>query len=444
MAIIYGTTGPDTKRGTPGNDEIYGWARGGNATSTSGNDTLSGSFGDDSLAGGTGDDNLNGGPGIDTLTGGVGDDSLYGDSGSSFLSGGDGNDYFSPNAGANHTVSGGAGIDTLSLFLTELTGDISINLTDTPSGTIPIGSSSITFSSIENFDIWSTVGNDTIIGSNGNDTLYAYGYEHFLDGGAGDDYLNDNNASPERQGGNNTLRGGAGNDSFDTYYSDDSTLSGGLGDDYFSVNSSSGNSVSGGDGDDYFGVMDLSDSSLSGGAGNDLINVLYLDGNNTLSGGAGDDRLNVTASEQSNNTLSGGNGNDTLEANGGYNDTLTGGSGNDLFRYSSYSDSFGSNTITDFHKVSGDTDKIVLDKETFTAITSNIGTGFSKSSEFAIIANDAAAATSQALIVYNQGTGNLFYNQNGALDGLGTGRKLGTLTNQPLLAATDFTIGGDV
>ena len=81
-----------------------------------------------------------------------------------------------------------------------------------------------------------------------------------------------------------------------------------------------------------------------------------------------------------------------------------------------------------------------MSKKTFTAITSNIGTGFSKATEFAVVTSDAAAATSQAFIVYNQGTGNLFYNQNGALAGFGTGAEFATLTNPPLLAATDFVI----
>lgn len=64
---------------------------------------------------------------------------------------------------------------------------------------------------------------------------------------------------------------------------------------------------------------------------------------------------------------------------------------------------------------------IKLSNQLFTAITSGIGTGFSNKSEFAVVANDAAAAASQALIVYSQGTGDLFYNQNGVLAGLGAG-----------------------
>lgn len=83
----------------------------------------------------------------------------------------------------------------------------------------------------------------------------------------------------------------------------------------------------------------------------------------------------------------------------------------------------------------------LLVKSIFVEITSNIGTGFSKNSEFAVVANDDAAATSQAFIVYSQGTGDLFYNQNEALPGLGyRGSEFATLTNHPLLTATDFVL----
>lgn len=136
-------------------------------------------------------------------------------------------------------------------------------------------------------------------------------------------------------------------------------------------------------------------------------------------------------------------GNDILIGDVG-NNTLTGGSGNDSFTYSTLrafiSFDVGLDTITDFHKVAGDTDKIALSKQTFTKITSKIGTGFSQTSDFAIVANNAAAATNKAFIVYSQGTGDLFYNQNGALAGLETGTQFATLTNHPLLTATDFVI----
>jgi Ca2+-binding RTX toxin-like protein len=66
--------------------------------------------------------------------------------------------------------------------------------------------------------------------------------------------------------------------------------------------------------------------------------------------------------------------------------------------------------------------------------------GFSVASEFAKVASDALAATSEAFITYSSATGNLFYNQNGANAGLGSGGQFATLANLPDLTATDFCI----
>ncbi len=123
------------------------------------------------------------------------------------------------------------------------------------------------------------------------------------------------------------------------------------------------------------------------------------------------------------------------------NDTLTGGTGSDRFLYNTdaafISSAVGLDRITDF--IVG-TDKIVLDKTTFTAITSLAGNGFSTSSEFAIVANDGAAATIGALIAYSSATGNLFYNQNKTAAGFGSGERFATLTGIPSLTAGDFVI----
>lgn len=85
---------------------IYGWARGGNANSPSGNDTLAGGTGNDTLAGGTDNDKLGGGFGNDSLSGGLGNDSLSGGNGNDILNGGSNN-----NNGEIDTLTGGAGGD---------------------------------------------------------------------------------------------------------------------------------------------------------------------------------------------------------------------------------------------------------------------------------------------------------------------------------------------
>lgn len=91
----------------------------------------------------------------------------------------------------------------------------------------------------------------------------------------------------------------------------------------------------------------------------------------------------------------GGSGNDTLNGDTVGNNTLSNGSGNASFTYSIY------NTFN---------------------------------------SSDLGCDSNQAFIVYSQGTGDLFYNQNGALADLGRGDEFTTLTNNPLLEVTDFVI----
>ncbi|MGL5943253.1 MAG: hypothetical protein ACRC2S_23390 [Waterburya sp.] len=95
------------------------------------------------------------------------------------------------------------------------------------------------------------------------------------------------------------------------------------------------------------------------------------------------------------------------------------------------------NRINDFAHLS---DKIVLDKTTFKALTSVVGSGFNVASEFAVVTSDAAVITSKALIVYSSSTGNLFYNENGATTGLGSGDQFAVLSGIPTLSASDFIL----
>jgi Ca2+-binding RTX toxin-like protein len=71
--------------------------------------------------------------------------------------------------------------------------------------------------------------------------------------------------------------------------------------------------------------------------------------------------------------------------------------------------------------------------------TSN-GDGFSNAGGFAVVTYDATAATSTALITYNSTNGNLFYDQNGAAAGFGTGTQFATVSCQVSLTASNFLI----
>jgi Ca2+-binding RTX toxin-like protein len=217
-----------------------------------------------------------------------------------------------------------------------------------------------------------------IFGKNGNDVLIGTLANDFIDGEAGNDILN-----------------------------------GGAGDDF----------LNGEDGNDFH----------DGGSGNDIIDGDA--GHDTLLGGDGNDFLD---GEDGKDVLNGGAGNDTLIGEDGR-DTLTGGFGADRFIFVS-SDAFntstmGVDTITDFGTGA---DRIVLYQSTFTALT--LTGGSIAAGEFAVVINNAAAATSTALITYSAGSGKLFYNENGAAAGFGTGGDFAVLQGTPTLTAGDILV----
>ncbi|NEP74670.1 MAG: hypothetical protein F6K25_23845 [Okeania sp. SIO2G4] len=199
-------------------------------------------------------------------------------------------------------------------------------------------------------------------------------------------------------GGNDTLNGNNGNDS----------LLGGKDDDR----------LNGGDGDDV----------LNGGLGNDFI--LGGDGNDLLIGRPGFDHL---LGGNGNDIIEGGTGRDRLNGGSG-NDILTGGASIDRFIFATNAEftaeDLGIDRITDF--VPGQ-DLILLDQRTFTALTSI-------ETEFEEVSSNQEAATANALIVYNTGNGNLFYNQNGSEAGFGSGGRFARLLNEASVSADDFLL----
>ncbi len=144
---ITGTSGNDQGaaqiNGTLGNDIIDALA---------GHDVVLGDAGDDTIYGRAGSDNLQGGFGADTIYGGTENDSISGQSGTDMLYGEDGDDNIDSGGGGG-TMDGGAGNDSLYV------------------GT----NSSDPF--------------ETLIGGDGNDTIYNVGYRRadVVDAGADND-----------------------------------------------------------------------------------------------------------------------------------------------------------------------------------------------------------------------------------------------------------------
>jgi serralysin len=215
------------------------------------------------------------------------------------------------------------------------------------------------------------------------------------------------------------------------------------------------NIITGGGNDIVYGTA--GDNVIKTGAGNDYLygrdgnDTLYGEaGNDTLYGDLGDDKLYGGAG---NDTLYGGFGDDYLDGGAG-NDTLYGRAGKDSFYlgYDVKSGVLAKDTIFDF--VQGE-DKIVLSKTVFEKIATGGGAFIvpgaateTLGANFATIDNDGEALTSKssAAILYSSSTGNLFYNQDGAIAGLGgdgtTNGNFANVQGKPFLSGSDFSVIG--
>ncbi|MGD1716444.1 glycerophosphodiester phosphodiesterase family protein [Dapis sp. BLCC M172] len=168
-------------------------------------------------------------------------------------------------------------------------------------------------------------------------------------------------------------------------------------------------------------VGNLGDDSIIGSRGNDILRG--QDGDDTLQGRKGNDRL---LGGDGNDVLNGGQGRDRINGGPGF-DILFGGASIDRFIYNSNQpfeeEDLGIDLITDFQpdlrpdEDGNQGDLILLDKSTFTELDSAAGIGFSVDSDFEIVATDDEANDSDALIVYSEESGLLFYLYEGNLGG---------------------------
>jgi Ca2+-binding RTX toxin-like protein len=389
----------------------------------------------------TGNNTING-------TGNALNNTITGNAANNILNSGEGNDILNGGAGRD-TLIGGLGNDT---YIVD-------NVSDQISETVNAGSdrveSSISWTLGANLENLTLTGNNTINGTGNalNNTISGNAANNIVKAGFGNDRVNGGagNDTLDGEAGNDTLDGGVGNDTyrvdsttdfiFESFNSGTDTVESSVS--YTSLNNNlenltlTGLRAINGTGNNLNNVItgNAANNRLLGGAGNDTLNGGA--GNDTLDGGVGNDTLNGGVG---NDTLNGGVGNDILVGGGG-NDILVGGGGNDRFLFDSgaafSAAAFGIDTL---NNLSRGFDKIVLDKTTFTAIRSVVGNGLSVAKEFAVVGSDAAAQTSNAFITYNSTNGHLFYNQNGAAAGFGTGAQFATLTGSLALSAADFVI----
>lgn len=281
-----------------------------------GNDTLFGAAGADQLFGQAGNDTLFGGSDSDVLSGESGNDTLEGGAGTDNLFGGSGNDLFNILAASGFdNLQGGVDIDTVSF-------------------------AGVT----ENIDAQLGAG---FYKANGGASFTLVGLEHAVTG-LGNDTLGGTSGA-------NSLSGGAGNDVFQGDAGND-TLFGGAGDDIL-TGQDNADQIFGGANNDIVAVSDLRDISVEGGTGTDTLlmgaafNQTFDMTTGTLTGGTappatlrwlGFENYLSIAAVASNETVNGtatanaisfeGNAG-THTANGGAgNDSLTGGTGVDSFR----------------------------------------------------------------------------------------------------------------
>jgi Ca2+-binding RTX toxin-like protein len=319
-------------------------------------------------------DTLSGDANTNVLDGGDGDDTLNGREGSDILFGGGGIDSLSGGSGAD-TMIGGLGNDN---YVVDNTGD---TITENAGEGTDTVSTSISYALGDDLENLTLTGTSAINGT-GNafaNVLTGNTANNILDGGAGAD----------------TMAGGTGND---TYYVGDSadnvveSLSGGTADKVFS---SVSYTLSG----RYIETLTLTGSGATNATGNSQANTLVGNtGANLLDGGLGSDKL-------------------------------TGGAGGDIFLFDTALGSTNIDTITDF---SLGTDLITLDKSIFTALGAN---GPLAASAFGL---GKTAATTAQRILYDSGTGDIYYDKDGT--GAAAAVKFATITSGLALTANSFSI----
>ncbi|MFM6282313.1 MAG: sodium:calcium exchanger, partial [Dolichospermum sp.] len=132
-----------------------------------------------------------------------------------------------------------------------------------------------------------------------------------------------------------------------------------------------------------------------------------------------------------------GTGNDSLWGGLG-DDILMGGVGNDQYLFQSdgvFAITLGVDYISEFEL---GLDQIVLSKATFNAITNTVGQALT---DFAVVSDDEFVNASNARIVFSQGTGSVFYNQDGSILGTGTVFEFARLGNSDItLTSSNFSL----
>ncbi len=341
---LVGDVGSDLLQGGSENDLLQGGRGNDLLEGGTGADTLNGEGGNDELHGGGDGDSLIGGRGSDELYGGPGEDQLHGGLGTDIVHGGPDDDRIQYSIARDEgngldVLRGGSEDDVIEIMGSDL--DEYLRIEEISPGLFQANRLSFeteeALSTIQ-FGLGSDIESIRISGLGGNDTIEAADtltvYKLILDGGAGNDSLVGSNGEDEIYGGlgDDTLKGRDGED----------LLVGGPGRD----------SISGGGGTDVLRAEDEGDT-LNGGGGRDVLeggsegDVLYAgnsiygsliygnEGADTIFGGEGIDHLEggegddfIFGGDMA-DVIDGGPDRDTIVGGWGRDD-LDGGEGNDV------------------------------------------------------------------------------------------------------------------
>lgn len=359
---LIGLGGNDTYNIQQGNEVIREAANGGNDTAIVANTVAAYTLTDNAAVevlrtatgrAATANVTLTGNSFAQTIQGGAGNDTLAGGGGADTLIGGDGNDTY-------RVVNDGVVIqDTVGTNTVEYRGGAGTGIA------VGNGASISTITTNQDGGVY-------LVGNNGVQSIT---------GGAGNDTLN-GNGGVDAAGLGDTLSGGAGDDIFRVFTGNFSgtVVNGAV------VSNGLGDSVVGGDGNDTIFT------SASYVLGADVENLVSA--NQSIA-------TNITlVGNTLNNAISGDQGNNVLYGAAG-NDRLTGLGGADTFHFSETGVA-NADTIVDF--VSG-TDRISLDLADFGAL----GATFDANE---LTAGRQAVGTN-AQIIYDQATGQMFYDADG-------------------------------
>lgn len=357
---------------------------------TSTSDVIQGFAGNDILSGMAGNDRLDGGIGVDTMKGGTGNDTYILDSKSDLV-------IENSAAGTDKVIT------SVNYTLTKNVENLVLDQAILNAKGVLSGATLGTGNVLDNILVGNQLAN-TLTGLAGDDTL---------DGGFGLKA--------------DTLVGGAGND---TYYINN-TLD--------KIVESSGAGV-----DLALAKVDV----LALAANVENLKLLEMginaDGSPIAAYGFGNSLANTITGNNEVNQLYGLAGNDTLYGRGGNdaliggagNDSLVGGLGSDYFIFDTTLSSVNNvDSIVDF--ISG-VDVIQLSKTIFKKLVGDANSDFDGDLSADNFIIGTVAADANDFIVYNQATGDLYYDADG--NGVSAAVKFANLTGGVDLVSTDFTV----